>query len=55
MMIDKPLVFHWRQPGERHAQRFSLVLSGFAAVGIALVSWLLLPPGSLASIDWSGS
>jgi hypothetical protein len=53
MMIDKPLIFHWRQPGERNARRLSLALLGFAAVGIVAVFWLLLPPGLLASVDWT--
>ena len=53
MMIDKPLIFHWRQPGKMQAQRSGRVVLGVAALGIAVVLWLLFPTAILSQIDWS--
>ncbi len=34
MIVDKPLVFHWRQPGEQQAKRSIGVMLGIAGLGI---------------------
>ena len=52
-MADKPLVFHWRQPGIAQARRFGWVALGIAAIAIAAVLWLWFPVEILAQIDWS--
>lgn len=52
-MIDRPLIFHWRQPGKMQAQRSGRVVLGVAALGIAVVLWLLFPTAILSQIDWS--
>lgn len=53
MMIDKPLIFRWRQPGERHAHRSGVVLMGFLAVGIIFVFDQLIPAEVWARFDWT--
>ena len=52
MMIDKPLIFHWRQPGRAPAQRTGWVALGIAAVAIAAVLWVWFPVEILTQIDW---
>ena len=53
MLTDKPLVFHWRQPGKVPAGRSGLMVLGIAGLGIALVFLLWVPSGILSQIDWS--
>ena len=52
-MIDKPLIFHWRQPGKVQADRSSRMVMGIAALGIAGVIWLWFPTEIFAQIDWT--
>ena len=53
MMVDKPLIFHWRQPGKVQPVRSIGMVLGIAGLGIALVIWLWVPNAMLSQIDWS--
>ena len=48
--MDKPLIFHWRQPGIAQARRSGWVALGIAAIAIAAVLWVWFP--ILTEIDW---
>lgn len=52
-MMDKPLIFHWRQPGVAGAQPLGFLALGIAAVAIAAMLWLWYPIFILTHIDWA--
>lgn len=53
MTMDKPLIFHWRQPGIAQARRSLPAVLGIAAVAIAVVFWVWFPVELLTQIDWA--
>ena len=52
MISDRPLVFHWRQPGSEKAGRAGLAALGIVLVAIAIVFWFSFPAGTFTKIDW---